>query len=163
MKLAKAWGMAASLVLAGVATAASADPAKELDVYKGGLGKFSCVAKETGSGKTFKTGVEKTVLDGYTYMERYTEVKSSDHPSPWNAVFLMSYDPDSKKWVRNGVDNSGERNAASSSGWQGDTWTWENDGVNIVIDRKGSAFDYAVDVKKPDGVKRVVEASCKKI
>jgi hypothetical protein len=33
----------------------------------------------------------------------------------------MSYDLQEKRWVRNAVDNSGERNAASSSGWSGDT------------------------------------------
>lgn len=140
-----------------------AAPAPELDVYKSSLGKFACEARETGSGKTFKTQVEKTVLDGYIYMERYTETKSADHPEPWNAVFLMSYDAAAKKWVRNGVDNSGERNAGTSAGWQGDTWTWDVGGANIVIDRKGNAFNYAVDVKKDGGVKRVVEATCKRI
>ena len=91
-------------------------------------------------------------------------MKNADHPNPWDGIFIMSYDPAAKRWVRNGVDNSGERNAASSSGWSGDTWVWENDGVNIVINRKGtSGFTFAVDVKKPDGVKRVVEATCKRV
>lgn len=99
-----------------------------------------------------------------TYLERYVEAKSADHPNPWNAVFLMSYDTDSKRWVRNGVDNSGSRNAASSSGWIGDAWVWENDGVNIVINRSGaSAFSFAVDVKQSGEVNRVVEASCKRV
>ena len=31
-----------------------ADPMKELGVYKGGLGKFSCDVKDLGSGKMFK-------------------------------------------------------------------------------------------------------------
>jgi hypothetical protein len=165
MKVAYAFGFAASIVLSGFATASYADSMKELAVYKGSLGKFGCDAKETGSGKAFKVTVDKTVeYDGNTYVERYTETKSADHPSPWNAVFLMSYDPATQKWVRNGVDNSGNRNAASSSGWNGDTWVWENDGVNIVIDRKNSsAFNFAVDVKDSGNVKRVVEASCKRI
>ena len=165
MKAAYAIGVAASLVLAGFATASNADPMKELAVYKGSLGKFGCDAKETGSGKAFKVTVDKTVeYDGHTYVEHYTEAKSGDHPSPWNAVFLMSYDPATQKWVRNGVDNSGNRNAATSSGWNGDTWVWENDGVNIVIDRKSaSAFNFAVDVKDSGNVKSVVEASCKRI
>ena len=65
--------------------------------------------------------------------------------------------------VRNGVDNSGERNAASSGGWSGDTWVWENDGVNIVVTRKGAnAFVFDVDVKKPEGIKRVAEGNCKR-
>ena len=143
---------------------AFAEPMKELAVYKSSLGKFTCVAKEIGSGKSFKTTVEKSVdFDGYTYLERYVEVKSADHPNPWDGVFLMSYDPASNRWVRNGIDNSGERNAASSSGWNGDTWVWENDGVNIVINRKGGgAFTFAVDVKESAGPKRVVEAECKR-
>jgi hypothetical protein len=141
------------------------DSMKELAVYKGGLGKFGCDAKELGSGKTFKATVDKTVeFDGHTYVERYVEMKSADHPNPWSAVFIMSYDASSQKWVRNGVDNSGERNAASSSGWNGDTWVWENDGVNIVLNKKGAnGYTFAVDVKDSGNVKRVVEASCKRI
>jgi hypothetical protein len=35
--------------------------------------------------------------------------------------------------------------------------------VNIVINRKGAnAFTFAVDVKEGSGVKRVVEANCKR-
>lgn len=158
-------GIVATLLIAA-SFSAFADPMKELAVYKGSLGKFACDAKETGSGKAFKVSVDKTVeFDGNTYLERYVETKSADHPSPWNAVFLMSYDPDAKRWVRNGVDNSGGRNAASSSGWNGDTWVWENDGVNIVIDKKGAnSFTFAVDVKEAGGgIKRVAEATCKRI
>lgn len=164
MKAAHAIGVVASVVLAAFAMAGNAEPMKELAIYKGGLGKFACDAKETGTGKAFKATVDKTVeYDGNTYVERYVEAKSADHPSPWNAVFIMSYDPATQRWVRNGVDNSGVRNAASSSGWNGDIWVWENDGVNIVINKKGAnGFTFAVDVKDGDKVKRVVEASCKR-
>lgn len=166
MTLAKSITIATgALFTVAAMTTASAEPMKELDVYKGGLGKFSCDAKEIGSGKTFKARVETTVeFDGFTYVERYIEMKSADHPNPWNAIFIMSYDSDAKRWVRNGVDNSGNRNAASSSGWKGDTWVWENDGVNIVVDKKGAnSFTFAVDVKEAGGgVKRVAEALCKK-
>ena len=153
-----------SILLAGFATLSSAEPMKELMVYKSGLGKWVCDAKETGSGKAFKAVVEKTVeFDGNTYVERYYELANADHPNPWKGVFLMSYDPKSKRWVRAGVDNSGERNAASSSGWNGDAWVWENDGVDIVINQKGAnAYTFAVDVKEAGGAKRVVEATCKR-
>lgn len=165
MKFFQVIGISGVLVLASSISSAFAEPMKELAVYKGSLGKFNCEAKETGSGKTFKTTVEKSAdFDGNTYLERYVEIKSADHPNPWNGIFLMSYDPATKRWVRNGIDNSGERNAASSAGWNGDTWIWENDGVNIVIDRKGaSSFTYAIDVKEPAGPKRVVEAVCKRV
>ena len=166
MKLFKAVGIFGILVLASSISSAFAEPMTELAVYKSSLGKFSCDSKETGSGKSFKVTVEKTVeFDGHTYVERYVETKSADHSNPWNAIFIMSYDSASKRWVRNGVDNSGERNAASSSGWNGDTWIWENDGVNIVINRKGANnFTFAVDVKEAGGgVKRVVESSCKRV
>ena len=153
-----------SILLAGLATISSAEPMKELAVYKGGLGKWACNAKETGSGKAFKAVVEKTVeFDGHTYLERYYEIANPDHPNAWKGVFIMSYDPQSKRWVRNGIDNSGERNAASSSGWNGDTWVWENDAVNIVVNQKGpNAYTFAVDVKEAGGAKRVVEAMCKR-
>ncbi len=161
------WGLSifGALSLAFVGATASAAPMKELAVYKESLGKFSCEARETGSGKTFKATVEKAVeFDGYTYTERYTEMKSADHPKPWNGIFLMSYDPASSRWVRNGIDNSGERNAASSSGWSGNTWVWENDAVNIVINKQGKAgFTFAVDLKEANGTKRVVEATCKRV
>ena len=165
MKAARAFGIVASIVLGGVAASGNAAPIKELEVFKAGLGKWNCDAKELGSGKSFKTTIENSVeFDGYTYVEKYTEMKSSDHPSPWSAVFIMSYDGDSKRWVRNGVDNSGGRNAASSAGWQDKTWVWENDGVNIVVTDKGpKARTVAVDVKDGGNIKRVVEQSCKKI
>jgi len=166
MKQTRMIGIAGALLLSAGITSASAEPMKELDVYKASLGKFSCNAKETGSGKTFKARIDKTAeIDGHTYVERYTEMKSADHPNPWSAIFLMSYDPDSGKWVRNGVDNSGARNAASSTGWNGNTWIWENDGVNIVVENKGkNSFTFAVDVKQSGGgAKRVAEALCNRI
>jgi hypothetical protein len=140
----------------------SAEPMKELDVYKGGLGKWTCNAKELGSGKTFKAIAEFSVeFDGQTYIERYYEIASADHPNAWKGIFLMSYDPQSQRWVRNGLDNSGDRNAASSAGWKDDTWVWENAGVNIVIIQKGTnARDFAIDLKDGGDIKRVVEANC---
>ena len=165
MKLYNMTAISGALILAASIPSVCAEPLKELSVYKSSLGKFNCDAKETGSGKSFKTTVEKSVdFDGYTYTERYVEMKSADHPNPWNGLFLMSYDSSTNRWVRNGIDNSGERNAASSSGWNGDTWVWENDGVNIVINRKSpTSFTFAVDVKKPEGAQRVVEGLCKKV
>ena len=142
-----------------------ADPMKELGVYKGGLGKFSCDVKELGSGKMFKGIVEKTVeFDGNTYVERYMEVANADHPSAWKSIFIMSYDPQAKRWVRNGVDNNGDRNAATSSGWSGDVWVWENDAVNIVVTSKGAnAYTFDVDVKQASGAKRVAHGDCKRV
>jgi hypothetical protein len=163
MKLHLATGITGALLLAGLTTTAGAEGVKEVEVYKGNLGKWTCEAKETGSGKMFKATIENTVeFDGSTYVERYAEVASSDHPSAWKSIFIMSYDDQSKRWVRNGVDNQGGRNAASSAGWSGDTWVWENDGVNIVITRSGTKRSFAVDVKDGGNVKRVVEANCKK-
>ena len=157
-------GIATSIVFAALAPSANADSAKELAVYKGGLGKFACDVTELGSGNKFKATVDKTVeFDGNTYVERYAEIANADHVGAWKAIFIMSYDAQTSRWVRNGVDNSGERNAASSGGWSGDTWVWENDGVNIVVTRKGAnAFVFDVDVKKPEGIKRVAEGNCKR-
>ncbi len=164
MKASRVSSIAASVLMASFAITLLGAP-QELDAYKGGLGKWNCDAKETGSGKTFKATIENSVeFEGNTYVEKYTEFKSADHPSPWSAVFIMSYDEGTKRWVRNGVDNSGGRNAASSAGWQDKTWVWENDGVNIVVADKGpKARTFAVDVKDGGNVKRVVVASCKKI
>lgn len=164
MKTAYGSAIAASAAFALASAFASAEPMKELSVYKNGLGKYACDTKELGTGKQFQSMVETTVeFDGNTYVERYYEIASADHPNAWKSIFIMSYDPQSKRWVRNGVDNSGERNAASSSGWQGDTWVWENDGVNIVVTKKTNGFIFDVDVKGADGVKRVVEGHCKRM
>jgi len=166
MTLSKLMRMVSCLVLAAGVGSVSSAPLIEVDVYKSRLGKFSCDAKEIESGKRFKATVETTVdFEGNTYIERYVETKSADHPNPWKAVFLMSYDPTSGKWVRNGVDNSGARNAASSSGWDENTWIWKNDSVNIVIDKTGvNSFSFAVDVKQSGGsVKRVAKAHCNRV
>ena len=164
MKAARALGFVGSVVLGGFILTASAGQ-KELEAYKGGLGKWNCDAKELGSGKTFKATIENTVeFDGHTYIEKYTEFKNADHPQPWSAVFLNTYDDTSKRWVRNGLDNGGGRNAASSAGWKDQTWVWEMDGANVVVTRPGAkALNFAVDVKEGNNVKRVVEANCKKI
>lgn len=163
MRAACVMGLVASVALGGFAETAGAGQ-KELEAYKGGLGKWKCDAKELATGKMFKATIENsTEFEGNTYIEKYTEMKSSAHPNPWSAVFIMSYDEDSRRWVRNGVDNSGNRNAASSAGWQDKTWVWENDGVNIVVNDLGpKARTFAVDVKDGGNVKRVVEASCKR-
>lgn len=162
MNVSHAVGIAASVLVGFLSAAASADPAKELDIYKPALGKWTCDAKEVESGKAFKSIIELSVdFDGNTYIERYWEIANPDHPNAWKAIFIMSYDSQSKRWVRNGVDNSGERNAASSSGWNNNTWVWENDGVNIVVDRPSeNARNLAVDVKQSAGVKRVMTAVC---
>jgi len=154
--------VAVSALLACGVSIGNAEPMKELEVYKGGLGKWMCNAKEVGSGKTFRAIAEFSVeFDGQTYIERYYEVASADHPSAWKGIFLMSYDAQAQRWVRNGLDNSGVRNAASSVGWKDNTWVWENDGVNIVITQKGkNNRDFAIDVKDGGNVKRVVEANC---
>jgi hypothetical protein len=165
MRLYQAIGLTGGILIAASSALVSAEPMKELAAYKDSLGKWSCNANEVGSGKAFKAVVEKTVeFDGQTFVERYYEIGSPDHPNPWKGIFIMSYDAQSKRWVRNGVDNSGERNAASSSGWNGDTWVWENDAVNIPLTRKGAdAYAFAVDVKEGGSVKRVVEALCKRM
>jgi hypothetical protein len=147
---------------AGTSLSSHGQVAPELDAYRGKTGRFECNAQEIGSGKTFKAYVENEVAyDGNTFVERYYEVPSAERPQAWKAIFLMSYDEKARRWVRNGVDNAGQRNAASSSGWKGDTWTWEMDGANIPVTKRGpDAFSFAVDVKDQGKVKRVVEALC---
>lgn len=91
-------------------------------------------------------------------------VANADHPSAWKSIFIMSYGAQAKRWVRNGVDNNGDRNAATSSGWNGDVWVWENDAVNIVATNKGAnAFTFDVDVKDGGAAKRVAHADCKRV
>ena len=56
------------------------------------------------------------------------------------------------------------RGFQSSSGWSGDTWVWENDGVNIVVTNKSvKAFTFDVDVKEAAGTKRVAHANCNRV
>ena len=165
MKLRHAFGVAGTFLLATTMMIASADPIKELAIYKGNLGKWNCDVKDLGSGTAFKSVADFTVeFDGNTYIERYTEVSSADHPNPWKSLFIMSYDSEAQRWVRNGIDNSGGLNAATSSGWSNDTWVWENNALNIVIQSTGkNTRTFAVDVKDGTAVKRVAEASCKRI
>jgi len=164
MKVIRTAAVATIVALAAYGVAANAEQMKELAIYKGNLGKWTCDAKELGSGKAFKSIAEFSVeFDGNTFIERYYEIANADHPNAWKGIFIMSYDPQSRRWVRSGVDNAGERNAASSSGWNGNTWVWENDAVNIVINQQSTnARTVAIDVKDPAGVKRVVEASCRR-
>ena len=152
------------IALATMAAITVAEPMKELDAYKKNVGNWSCDAKEPESGKPYKAGIDITnEFDGFTYVERYYEIANTDHPNAWKAIFILSYDAQAKRWVRNGVDNSGERNAASSSGWNGDTWVWENDGVAIpIVQREVNAFTFAVDVKDIGKLKRVAEGLCKR-
>jgi hypothetical protein len=164
MKANQKYPALAAFLLAAWTAAGNAEPMKELAVYKGSLGKWACDARQTGSGTKFKAFIEYSVeFDGHTYIERYTEAANDVYRNPWKGIFLMSYDAETRRWVRNGVDNSGARNAATSSGWNGDTWVWENDAVNVVVSKNGAnGLNFAIDVKDPPGVKRVVEATCRR-
>ena len=141
-------------------------PPKELDTLRAMLGKWACDAKTTGAGgHAFKAGFELvTEFDGHTFVERYWEEKSPDHPQAFKAIFLWTYDPATQRYVRNGLDHLGRRNSASATGWHGDSWVWDREGLRVpLLCRPSNGIDFTTDIQKDGQWLTVVEASCKKL
>ena len=113
---------------------------QELEVYERVVGNWTCAGHTMPSGDnpghpfsaTIKIGRE---LEGSVYVDRYDEVKSAEHQQPFSSISLWTYDPESRRYVQNGVDSFGNRFERTSTGWHGSEWVWEVVGVREGMER----------------------------
>jgi hypothetical protein len=117
---------------------AFAERPKELEVYDRIVGSWTCVGQTmpsgTDTGHAFNATIKITrELAGGVYMDRYEEVQSAQHQQPFSSISLWTYDPQSGRYVQNGVDSSGNRYERTSTGWHSKEWIWEGKGLRIPV------------------------------
>lgn len=106
----------------------SPSPTDELGTFVGDgtcIGNLMAMGKSPGHATTGKYHGEKT-LDGHWVVIRYDEDKSDVNPKPFHVQQYLNYDPEKKIFVAVAFDNmSTGFSPATSSGWKGDTLTFE--------------------------------------
>lgn len=105
-------------------------PAAELGQLKPLDGKWTCTGKtlETpyGTAHTISATMEnKSDLNGYWRLWRYTEKKTKDNPTPYVMASFVGFDPQQKVLVRTDVDGLGMITHLSTKGWDGDKIVFE--------------------------------------
>ena len=140
------------------------DPPKQVDDYQWAAGTWKCKGQASDPPHPFTATFTLTrEMEGAAYVEKWVEDKSAQHTQPYSVTYLWTYDPKSNMYVRNGVDNSANRIAQSSSGWQNGVWTWETDGFRIPVTRDGTKrFHVMAELRKDGNWVKFAEAGCDK-
>jgi hypothetical protein len=104
-------------------------PPVENDGLKMFVGNWNCEGiAMLGPGKTPKikaTAKVKNELDGFWQSFVYTEKKSKDYPMALTAMGTWGWEAQSKKFVRAEFQSTGGYVTGTSTGWVGDTLTWD--------------------------------------
>jgi hypothetical protein len=104
-------------------------PAAENDALKMFVGTWTCQGTATlGPGKTVKvkaTAKVKNELGGFWQSFVYTEQKTKDYPMAMTAMGTWGWDAQAKKFVRAEFQSAGGHANGTSTGWVGDTMTWD--------------------------------------
>ncbi|HET9819933.1 MAG TPA: DUF1579 family protein [Rhodanobacteraceae bacterium] len=111
----------------------------QLDVF---LGNWSCNGKAYAS-STVPTPVTsgqihaETAVDGQWIDMRYDETATATNQDPFHVAQYLGYDPVTQKFLLVSVDNFLAHNTETSTGWKGNTITFEgttvSDGRNAGI------------------------------
>jgi len=170
--------------LAGVSQAAAPDapappskPAAENDALKMFAGNWTCEGTAMlGPGKTVKikaTAKTKNDLGGFWQSFVYIEQKSKDYPMAITAMGTWGWDAQSKEFVRAEFQSTGGYVTGTSTGWTGDTFTWDLDVSNFMgkmnakhffIKKSAREFVHKMEAKMPGapGPVPLFEVTCKK-
>jgi hypothetical protein len=158
--------MQAGLVALGCAISAGAiaDVPSQVDDYKWATGTWKCKGLASNPPHPFTATFTLTrEMDGAAYLERWVEDRSAEHTQPFSVMYLWTYDPKAKLYVRTGVDGGANQVAASSPGWQNGVWTWEAQGFRIPVTRDGSRhFHLSAELQKDGAWVTLAEADCDK-
>jgi Protein of unknown function (DUF1579) len=154
----------------------SAPPA-ENDGLKMFVGNWKCEGTANlGPDKTTKikaTAKVKNELGGFWQSYVYTEQKTKDYPMAITAMGTWGWDAQSKKFVRGEFQSSGGYVTGTSTGWSGDTMTWDLEVSNFMgkmtakhtFTKKGDKeFVHKIDAKMPGspGPATLFEVNCKR-
>jgi hypothetical protein len=152
-------------------------PAAENDALKMFVGSWTCQGTATFEpGKPIKTKATakvKNELGGFWQSYVYTEQKSKDYPMAITAMGTWGWDAQSKKFVRGEFQSSGGYVTGTSTGWSGDTMTWDLEVSDFmghkqakhIFTKKGDKeFVHKLELKMPGspGPVTVFEVTCKK-
>jgi hypothetical protein len=170
--------------LAGMARAAAPEspappskPAAENDGLKMFVGSWTCAGTAMlGSGKTVKikaTAKVKNELGGFWQSFIYTEQKAKDYPMAVTAIGTWGWEAQSNKFVRAEFQSTGGYVTGTSTGWSGDTLTWDLEVSNFMgkmsakhsFEKKGDKeFVHKMEARMPGSLGPVplFEVTCKK-
>jgi Protein of unknown function (DUF1579) len=190
MQLPKLLAMTALLLttfltsLAGIAPAGAQEPpappskpAAENDGLQMFAGSWTCQGTASpGPGKTVKikaTAKVKNELGGFWQSFVYTEQKAKDYPMAITAMGTWGWEAQSKKFVRAEFQSNGSYVTGTSTGWSGDTMTWDLEISNFMgkmsskhsFTKKGDKeFVHKIEVKMPGspGPMTLFDVTCKK-
>jgi hypothetical protein len=152
-------------------------PATENDALKFLTGSWACEGTANlGPGKSVKikaTAKTKSELGGFWQSFVYTEKKSKDYPMAITAIGTWGWDATSKKFVRAEFQSTGGYVTGTSSGWAGDTFTWDLEissfmgkmnAKHIFTKKSDKEFVHKIDASLPGAPAPVTlfEVTCKK-
>ena len=152
-------------------------PAAENEALKNFAGNWKCEGTAMlGPGKTAKinaTAKCKNELGGFWQSFVYTEQKTKDYPMAITAMGTWGWDAQSKKLVRGEFQSNGGYVTGTSTGWSGDTMTWDLEIANFMgkmtakhtFTKKGDKeFVHKLEAKMPGspGLSTIFEVTCKK-
>ncbi len=154
-----------TLLLCVASTAASAQDAavKALEPMLESVGKWSCDAKTLGEGThPFKATLElKKDFGGRAIVERYEERESDAHPQPKRLLSVWSYDPRTRRVMRNGADMTGNRIADSTAPMADGKFMWEDEAYRIpVVAQSKTQFSFALTVPREGKWVTLAESVC---
>ncbi len=152
-------------------------PPVENDGLKMFVGSWTCEGTANlGPGKTVKvkaTAKVKNELGGFWQSFVYTEKKTKDYPMAITAIGTWGWEAQSKKFVRGEFQSSGGYTTGTSTGWSGDSLTWDLETSNFMgkmsakhtfTKKSDKEFVHKLDAKMPasPGPMTIFEVTCKK-
>jgi hypothetical protein len=171
-------------VVAGIAGAAPPEmppppskPPAENDALKMLTGSWKCEGTANqGPEKTVKVKATvklKSELGGFWQSFVYTEQKTKDYPMAITAIGTWGWEAQSKRFVRAEFQSSGGYVTGTSTGWVGDTMTWDLEissfmgkmNAKHIFTKKGDKeFAHKIDAALPGNPAPVTlfDVTCKK-
>lgn len=119
-------------------------PAPEVASFDFFNGRWGCTGRVIGNATipahpTAAAAMSAPELSGFWRLFRYSERKTNENPAPFAQTGMWGYDAAQKKFLEIGADNTGRHGLETSSGWSGDTITFE--GETMLMGRRMNARD----------------------
>jgi hypothetical protein len=154
-----------TLLLSVASTTASAQDAavRALEPMMRSVGTWTCDARTLGAGgHPFTATLElRKDFDGHAILERYEELGTDAHPQPTRLWTIWSYDPRTRRVMRNGADMAGNRIADSTTPMADGTFTWEHEDYRMpVVALSDTRFSFALSVPREDKWVTIAEGIC---
>jgi hypothetical protein len=144
----------------------------QLDVF---VGTWTCTGKvpATDFGPGHPTRLQVTVtrdLGGFVYTFRFAEEKTKENPLPVSGTGFWGYDVTKKELVAHSADSFGGLFVQTSKGWDGDTMTWEGEGVAMgskvkardEFTRKGDSLSHRYEAEREGKWVTLADETCRK-